>query len=427
MTMCGVSERLLVWGEQRLEGEIEISGAKNASLPILAASLLGCGKTVVGNVPQLADVDVMRRLMQFCGAIVMQEGHTVSVQIGELAGDPLCKCKLASEIRYSIHLFTALLLRLGRIQMPLPGGCSIGSRKLDSYVLGLSRLGAKVELTDDGMIGHIRSLHGANIVLEYPSVSATENVLMSCCLAKGVSTIRNVAKEPEVVDLANYLRSMGAEIAGAGTDIIKVRGVRELDGACHTVIPDRVETGTYMVAGAITDGDILLKNTRSDLLQAVTSALSSIGVSVEEERGGMRVRSSGHLHPVRIVTDVYPGFPTDMQPIVTTLLTKANGRSEIKETIFERRFGHVPELVRMGADVRVSGNGVLVEGPTKLTGSRVKARDIRSGGALLVAGLAAEGLTVIEDANQIARGYEDPVKKLIGVGAECELTSPSSH
>jgi UDP-N-acetylglucosamine 1-carboxyvinyltransferase len=296
---------------------------------------------------------------------------------------------------------------------------------LDSFIVGLTELGAEIRARNDVITARLTKLHGSHIVLEYPSVSATESTIMAACLSEGKSIIRNVAKEPEIVDLANFLNSMGARIVGVGTDIIEVEGVDELGGAEHTIIPDRVETGTYMVAAAVTGGDVVLKNTKLDHLESVVTTLKRIGVKIEDLGSGTRVSLTGRLCATDIVTEVYPGFPTDMQPIVTPLLAIASGESRIRETIFEHRFNHVPELVKMGADIRTVADTMFVRGPREMRGAEVGALDLRSGASLVLAGLAARGETIIDGAEQIFRGYEDLLGKLKRVGAKCALVESS--
>jgi len=411
-------EKIVVKGGRKLKGAINISGAKNAALPIVAASLLTKEEVILHNVPRLGDISLMIELIRSVGAKVDFKNNTIRIKVEKLTAKTLSDNALVSKIRYSTHLIGALLPQLGEINIPFPGGCKIGTRKLDSHIKGLTGLGAKVIVKD----GHIKAksdgLEGSHIVLEYPSVGGTENTMIAACLAKGTSVIENTAKEPEIVSLANFLNSMGADISGAGTGVITINGNNELSGTEYIIIPDRIETGTYMVAAAITNGDVLIKDTDLSLLESVVSKLREVGVEIEEVDDGMRVTSSDKFHPVDIVTEVYPGFPSDMQPIITPLLLLADGESTIKETIFDSRFNHVSELRKMGADIKVDGDTSFIKGASKLRGAEVKASDIRSGAALVLAGLAAEGETEIDQANQILRGYEDPLLKLRNVGAQ---------
>jgi len=330
---------------------------------------------------------------------------------------------LASEIRSVNGMFGALLHRLRTLKLPLPGGCEIGARKIDLHISSLQELGVRINTDKTHLIAKSEELHGCSTVLPYPSVGVTENLMIAACLAKGVSTIANAAKEPEVVDLANFLNSMGAEIEGAGTDFVKINGVDELSGTNHTVIPDRIETGTYVTAAAITNGDILLRNVDLSLLESVVKLVESVGVNIQRFEKDVRATSSGEFHPMDIITEPYPGFPTDMQPIITPLLVMADGVSTIKETIFERRFNHVTELIKMGADMKIKDNELFIKGPSKLKGTKVEALDLRAGGSLMLAGLVAEGQTIIAGAHQIFRGYENPLAKLRKVGANCTLVS----
>jgi UDP-N-acetylglucosamine 1-carboxyvinyltransferase len=418
-------DKITIVGGRRLQGEITMSGAKNAALPILAASLSTGKEVVLHSIPMVRDVHVMIELMRACGARVEVAGDTVRVEASRLDGDSLLDNPLVHEIRYSIHLLTALLPRVKKVAIGAPGGCVIGVRRLDSFIVGLTELGAEIRARNDVITARLTKLHGSHIVLEYPSVSATESTIMAACLSEGKSIIRNVAKEPEIVDLANFLNSMGARIVGVGTDIIEVEGVDELGGAEHTIIPDRVETGTYMVAAAVTGGDVVLKNTKLDHLESVVTTLKRIGVKIEDLGSGTRVSLTGRLCATDIVTEVYTGFPTDMQPIVTPLLAIASGESRIRETIFEHRFNHVPELVKMGADIRTVADTMFVRGPREMRGAEVGALDLRSGASLVLAGLAARGETIIDGAEQIFRGYEDLLGKLKRVGAKCALVESS--
>ena len=414
-------ERIVIKGGRKLKGNINISGAKNAALPIIAASLLTKKEVILHNVPLSMDVHMMTDLVRSTGAKVGFENDVMRIQAVKVRGGPLSDNVLASEIRSVNGLLGALLHRLKRIKVPLPGGCEIGTRKIDLHISALTKLGAEVDITKTHIIAKSNELYGCRVVLPYPSVGVTENTVIAASLAKGASTIENAANEPEIVDLANFLNSMGAEIKGAGTSVIKINGVEELGGTDYTIISDRIETGTYMVAAAITNGDILLKNADLSLLERVALILNEIGVEIEEVNEGVHITSSGRFHPVDIITEPYPGFPTDMQPIITPLLSIADGESTIKESIFDRRFNHVPELIKMGADMKINGDTLFIKGPSKLKGAKVKALDLRSGGSLVLAGLIAEGETTIDGVHQFFRGYEKPLSKLKSVGANCTL------
>lgn len=414
-------ERIVIKGGRKLKGTIRISGAKNAALPIIAASLLTKKEVVLHGVPNVRDVHMMAELVRSTGAKLGFENDVIRIQAVKVRGEFLSDNMLASEIRSVNGLLGALLHRLKRIKVPLPGGDRIGTRKLDTHISTLTELGAEVNIKKTHIITKSNKLYGCRLVLPYPSVGVTENAMIAASLAEGASTIENAAKEPEIVDLANFLNLMGTEIRGAGTSVIKINGVEELSGTDYTVIPDRIETGTYMVAAAITNGDVLLKNADLGLLERVVSMLNEVGVEVQELSEGVHITSSGRFNPVNIITEPYPGFPTDMQPIITPLLSIADGKSSIKETIFDCRFNHVPELMKMGANIRVNGDMAVIEGPTQLKGAKVKALDLRAGGSLMLAGLIAKGETAIEGVHQIFRGYEDPLIKLKNVGANCTL------
>jgi UDP-N-acetylglucosamine 1-carboxyvinyltransferase len=416
-----MADKIVLNGGRKLRGHITISGAKNAALPIMAASLLTRKEVTLHNVPIVRDVQMMVELLRCAGAKVIFKNNTVCVKATKVNGKHLSNNVLASEIRSVNGMFGALLHRLKRIKLPFPGGCEIGARKIDLHILSLQELGVEVTASQMCIIAESDKLHGCHIVLPYPSVGVTENLMIAASLAKGVTTITNVAREPEIVDLANFLNSMGAEIEDAGTNFMKITGVEELSGTEYTIIPDRIETGTYIIAAALTNGDILLENVDLSLLEEVVQVVERVGVKIEEFEKSIHVISSGKLYPVDIITEPYPGFPTDMQPIITPLLTMADGVSKIEETIFERRFNHIPELTNMGANIKIKDNRLFIKGPSKLKGTKVKALDLRAGGSLMLAGLVAEGQTIIEGANQIFRGYENPLTKLKKVGADCTL------
>jgi UDP-N-acetylglucosamine 1-carboxyvinyltransferase len=413
----------MINGGRRLRGQIAISGAKNAALPIMAASLLTRKEVTLHNIPNVNDIAMMIDLVRSAGAKVTFDNNTVCIQAPKVTGKYLSNNVLASEIRSVNGMFGALLHRLKTIKLPLPGGCEIGDRKIDLHISTLQELGVKISSDETHLIAESDELHGCCTVLPYPSVGVTENLMIAASLAKGVSKITNAAKEPEIIDLANFLNSMGAEIEGAGTNFIKINGVEELSGTEYTVIPDRIETGTYLVAAAITNGDILLKNVDLSLLINVVKILERAGVQIETLEKNVHVTPSGKFCSIDFITEPYPGFPTDMQPIATPLLVMADGVSTIEETIFERRFNHVTELIKMGADIEVKDNKLFIRGPGRLKGTKVEALDLRAGGSLMLGGLVAEGQTIISGAHQIFRGYENPLAKLRKVGADCALIS----
>jgi UDP-N-acetylglucosamine 1-carboxyvinyltransferase len=414
-------KKILVKGGNRLKGVVRISGAKNAAQPILAASLLTKEKVILHNVPALGDVKTMNALLSSIGADVHFENNTAEITASTLNVDKLSHSTLATQIRGSTHVLAALVPRFKRIEIPLPGGCNIGARNLDIHISGLTLIGARMNMKSSTLVTKIGELHGYPITLKFPSVSATYNIMIAASLAKGITIIQNAAKEPEVVDLANFLNSMGADICGAGTGTIKINGVNELGKTEYTIMPDRIETGTYLAAAAITKGDVLIKNTDLSFLESTVLALKKIGAIITVNDEGVRVTAKERLCSTDIVTGVYPAFPTDMQPVIAALLTVAEGESTMKETIFDNRLGYAQELLKMNADIRVVGDTLHIKGSKKLVGAQVSANDIRSGAALLVASIAAEGNTVIENAQQILRGYEDPVEKLRTIGAECSL------
>jgi UDP-N-acetylglucosamine 1-carboxyvinyltransferase len=412
-------EKIVIKGGRKLKGTVNISGAKNAALPIMAASLLPYqGRTKLLNVPMVNDVLTLGRALDKLGARVHLSEYCALIDTNNVDNYmmPLGESK---EMRASILVTGPLLARFGQVIVTEPGGCLIGNRPIDIHLAGFKALGAKVKKVNKQYLKiEANFLEGNKINFRFPSVGATENLMMAACLAKGKTTIENAAREPEIVDLANFLACMGAKIKGAGSSTIKIEGIKELVATEYTIMPDRIETGTYLVAAAITHGSILLKNSDLTLLGKVVSKMRKVGVEIEEVDEGVRIASSDTFHPINLVTEVYPGFPTDMQPIITPLLSIADGESTIKEAIFDQRFHHVPELRKMGAKINLCGNTIFINGVTKLRGAEVKARDIRSGGSLILAGLVAEGETTITGVNQILRGYEKPLEKLRNVGAE---------
>ncbi|MGI6668172.1 MAG: UDP-N-acetylglucosamine 1-carboxyvinyltransferase [Acetivibrionales bacterium] len=411
--------RLIVSESRNLKGRVRVSGAKNSALPILAASLLTDGKSVIDEIPYLNDVKIMCDLVKSLGAtVVMHENQgRLEISCGSLS-EVVAPYELVNKLRASFLVAGPLLAKAGYVRISLPGGCAIGSRPVDLHLKGFMALGASIT-QGHGYVEARRNrrLKGGKVYLDFPSVGATENIMMAASLADGLTVIENAAIEPEIVDLATYLTSMGADIKGAGTDTIKVTGVKELKGANHTIIPDRIEAGTYMVAAAISGGDIVVENVVTDHLKPVTAKLREAGVEVSEELTSIRVRG-GELNAVDIKTHPYPGFPTDMQSQMTSLLSIASGTSMVIETIFENRFMHVCELKRMGANIKVEGRSAIIEGCKKLTGAKVKTTDLRAGAALILAGLIAEGITEILDIEHIDRGYMKLDEKLKGLGAE---------
>ncbi len=412
-------ERLIVTGGKKLSGSIKVSGAKNAVLPIIAASLLGATTSRLEEIPALEDVGTISEVLRQLGVSVStEEAGTLIVNSGELSG---CEApyELVRKMRASFLVMGPLLARAGQARISLPGGCAIGTRPIDLHLKGFEALGAEIVLGHGYIEARARQqLKGARIYLDFPSVGATENIMMAACLAEGQTILENPAEEPEIVDLANYLNAMGARIRGAGTNVIRIEGVKELKGTTHAVIPDRIEAGTYMVAAAITGGDVWLENALVEHLKPVTAKLKEAGVVIEEKIDGVMVRGTTTVKAVDVKTLPYPGFPTDMQSQFMALMTVASGTSVITETVFENRFMHVDELKRMGASIKIEGRSAIVEGVANLTGCPVKATDLRAGAALVLAGLVAEGKTEISCIHHIDRGYEDIVGKLSSLGAD---------
>ena len=410
--------RLIIQGSRPLKGRVRISGAKNSVLPIIAASLLADGRCVIEEVPYLNDVKIMCELVNSLGASTefSEDWTRLEISCRSLL-NTMAPYELVNRMRASFLVAGPLLARCGHVKISLPGGCAIGSRPVDLHLKGFAALGGSItqghgyiEISSNGR------LKGSKVYLDFPSVGATENTMMAAVLAEGNTIIENAAIEPEIVDLATYLTSMGADIKGAGTDTIRINGVKELHPANHTIIPDRIEAGTFMVAAAITGGDITIDNVVPDHLKPVTAKLREAGVEISEELTSVRVKGSS-ISPVDIKTHPYPGFPTDMQSQITSLLSVAKGTSVVIETIFENRFMHVCELKRMGANIKVEGRSAIIEGCERLTGTKVKATDLRAGAALILAGLCAEGTTEIMDIEHIDRGYYRIDEKLKNLGA----------
>jgi len=412
--------KLIVSESKPLKGTVRVSGAKNSVLPILAASLLGDRESIIEEIPYLSDVKIMCDLLKSFGAKVEFSDNKTKLRIDSNSiNNAIAPYELVNKMRASILVMGPLLAKMGVAKISLPGGCAIGSRPVDLHLKGFAAMGA--EITQDH--GYIEArvngrLRGNKIYLDFPSVGATENIMMAAVLAEGQTIIENAAIEPEIVDLATYLTTMGADIKGAGTDTIKINGVDSLKGATHAVIPDRIEAGTFMVAAAITAGDVRIENVVPDHLKPITAKLREAGVEVSEELSSIHVKSDGNIKPIDIKTHPYPGFPTDMQSQMTSLMTRADGTSMVIETIFENRFMHLAELKRMGANVKIEGRSAIIEGRCKLTGARVRATDLRAGAALILAGLTAEGITEITDIEHIERGYVNIHEKLNQLGAD---------
>lgn len=409
--------KIIVEKSPPLRGTVRISGAKNAVLPIMAASLLSRDKCILEDTPVLNDVEVMSEVLVSLGADVKKiSGGKLEINSRNIDNFE-APYDLVRRMRASFLIMGPLLARMGKVRISLPGGCAIGTRPIDLHLKGFNALGADITLGYGYIEARADKLKGSTIYLDFPSVGATENIMMAAALAEGKTVIENAAEEPEIVDLANFINKMGGCIKGAGTDTIRIEGVKELKGAAHTVIPDRIEAGTFMVAGAITGGDITVENVVVNHLMAVIAKLREAGVVIEEAPGGLRVYTPERVKAVDIKTLPYPGFPTDMQAQMMALMAVSRGTSVIIETIFDNRFMHVNELRRMGANIKIDGRTAVVEGVQQLTGAQVKATDLRAGAALVLAGLVAEGATEVIDVQHIDRGYVKIEEKLKKLGA----------
>ena len=409
-------EKLKIVGNGPLNGDITVSGAKNAALPILCASLLTADTLRLTNVPQLRDVLTTQKLLQGMGARVM----TDNVHEYELTASDIhtlqAPYELVKTMRASILVLGPTLARFGEASVSLPGGCAIGSRPVDQHIKGLAAMGADIVI-EHGYVKARGKLKGARVVMDMVTVTGTENLMMAACLADGETVIENAAREPEVVDLANCLVAMGAQISGAGGDVIRIRGVEKLHGATHRVMPDRIETGTYLCAAAVTGGEVRLTGTSASYLDAVIDKLMDAGCEVFAERDAIRLKAPARLTAVSLRTSPYPAFPTDMQAQFMAINAVADGSAVIRETIFENRFMHAVELQRLGADIKIDGNTAFVKGVARLQGATVMATDLRASASLIIAGLVAEGQTTIERIYHLDRGYERLEEKLSALGA----------
>lgn len=413
-------EKIIVRGGNKLNGTVEIEGAKNAVLPILAASILPTeGRTVLHNVPILSDVFTMNNVIRFLNVKVGFDEDQKEITVDstdELSYE--APFKYVSKMRASIVVLGPLLARVKHAKVAMPGGCAIGSRPIDLHLKGLEAMGAKIIRNDGYIEATTDGLKGANIYLDFPSVGATQNIMMAATLAKGTTIIENVAREPEIVDLANFLNKMGAHVTGAGTETIKVVGVDHLHGVEHTVVQDRIEAGTFMVAAAITNGNVLIKDAVEEHNKPLISKLEEMGAQVIREDDGIRVIGPEKLKPADVKTMPHPGFPTDMQPQISVAQLAADGTSTLTETVFENRFMHLEELRRMNADFKVEGNAAVLNGPTNFSGSEVAATDLRAAAALILAGLVAKGITQVTHLKYLDRGYWHFNQKLASLGAE---------
>ncbi len=411
-------DRLLVTGGRRLQGAVEIGGAKNSALKLMAAALLAPGRSVIRNVPDIADCRTMAEVLERLGAGVERSDHQVVIDASGSLGIET-PYELVRRMRASILVLGPLLARTGRSRVAMPGGCNIGRRKIDLHVRGLERMGAQFSYDHGYLVAETQGpLRGSMISLDFPSVGATENLLMAAVAARGTTVIENAAREPELQDLADFLTSMGARIDGIGTPTVEIEGVDSFTPTEHTVIPDRIEAGTFAVAACVTGGEVLLRGARSDHLELPFSKLDEAGARISIEPEGIRVAVDGRTHAVDLVTLPYPGFPTDLQPPIMAMLATAEGTSILTENVFESRFMFVDELNRMGADIRTEGHHAVVRGVPRLFSAPVRALDLRAGAALVIGALAAEGVTEISDVGHVDRGYEDIDGKLSALGAE---------
>lgn len=413
-------EQYIIKGGNPLVGEVDISGAKNAALGILAAAIMTDDTVLIENLPDVRDINVLLDAMSEIGVKVERiTRHAVMIN-GSNIGGVSVDYELIKKIRASYYLLGALLGKYKRAEVPLPGGCNIGSRPIDLHLKGFKALGAKVTIRNGSICAEAEHLRGSHIYLDTVSVGATINIMMAASMAEGRTIIENCAREPHVVDVANFLNSMGANIKGAGTDVIRIRGVEKFHATEYSIIPDQIEAGTFMFAAAATKGDVMVKNVIPKHLEATTAKLLEIGCEVEEFDSAVRVVASKRLTSTNVKTLPYPGYPTDMQPQIGVTLALASGTSIVTESIFENRFKYMDELARMGAVVKVEGNTAIITGVEGLTGARVSAPDLRAGAALVIAGLAAEGITIVDDIVYIQRGYENFEEKLQSLGAEIQ-------
>ncbi len=416
-------EQYIIKGGNPLVGEVEIGGAKNAALAILAAAIMTDETVLIDNLPDVNDINVLLEAIQGIGAMVQRvDRHTVKIN-GSAITDFNIEYDYIKKIRASYYLLGAMLGKYKRAEVALPGGCNIGSRPIDQHLKGFRALGADVDIEHGKIVAEAKHLRGTHLYFDVVSVGATINVMMAAAMADGLTIMENVAKEPHVVDVANFLNSMGANIRGAGTDVIKIRGVKSLHKTEYSIIPDQIEAGTFMFAAAATKGDVTVLNVIPKHLDATISKLVDIGCEVEEFDDAVRVVAKNRLRSTQVKTLPYPGYPTDMQPQIGVVLALAQGTSTITESIFENRFKYLDELARMGAVIKVEGNSATIEGVEKFSGARVSAPDLRAGAALCIAGLATDGITIVDDIVYIQRGYERFEEKLRGLGGIIEKVS----
>jgi len=419
------TDKFVVVGGKKLSGKIEVSGSKNSVLPIMAASILSNKEVIIHDVPSISDVAEMTKMLEIVGAKVKKEGNVYTIDASNVQPQEFSE-NIVRKIRASSLFMGPMLGKFGSIKVAYPGGCNIGSRPIDLHLKGFEKLNAVINEKHGYIEANGANLKGGTIYLDFPSVGATQNLIMASCLIQGDTVIKNAAREPEIVDLQNFLNSMGARVRGSGTDTIKITGVKKLGSAEHYLIPDRIEAGTHMIAAAVTGGDVVVRNVIAEHLVPLTSKLKEAGCQVDEGEYEIRVRRSGDIRALDIKTLPYPGFPTDLQPQMMVLLTFAKGVSVIVENIFENRFKHVDELKRLGAGIKVEGRVAIIEGVKKLTGAFVTATDLRAAGALVLAGLVSEEATVIENIHYLDRGYEDFERKYNNLGAKIIRVGNSS-
>lgn len=422
-------DKIVVKGGRILKGKVRVEGAKNAVLPVLAAALLASkGKNIIRDVPNLADVYTINEVLKSLNAEVNYNPNTNEVVIDSSSTlSSEAQFEYVRKMRASILVMGPLLARNGFARVALPGGCAIGSRPIDQHLKGFEAMGAEISFGH----GYVEAktegrLQGAKIYLDFPSVGATENILTAAALAEGTTILENAAKEPEIVDLANFINEMGGRVIGAGTDTIRIEGVTELEGTLHHIIPDRIEAGTFMVAAAITKGDVIIENAVPEHMAALIAKMEEMGVHINEEENGLRIRATGTLKSVDIKTMPHPGFPTDMQSQIMSLMLTATGTGILTETVFENRFMHVEEFRRMNGNVKIEGRSVIMQGPSKLQGAEVAATDLRAAAALILAGLASEGVTRVNELYHLDRGYVNFHLKLAALGADIERVNIES-
>ena len=422
-------DKMIVQGGSRLQGTVKAEGAKNAVLPIIAATILATkGKSVLTNVPILSDVFTMNNVLRNIDIEVEfdEDNHTIIADATRSVNWE-APFEYVSKMRASIVVMGPLLARLGRAKIALPGGCAIGTRPIDLHLKGFEAMGATIKIEDGFVIAHAEHLHGAKIYLDFPSVGATQSIMMGAVLAEGTTLLENVAREPEIVDLANFLNRMGARVHGAGTETIRIEGVKELVATDHSIIPDRIETGTFMVAAAVTNGDIFIEDAIADHNKPLISKLKEMGVVIEEQNNGVRVIGPRHLKPTDVKTMPHPGFPTDMQAQMTIAQLLSSGSSTMTETVFENRFMHLEEMRRMNIDFKIEGQTVLIYGNSDLQGAEVAASDLRAAAALIIAGLVAKGYTRVTNLSHLDRGYYQFDRKLQNLGANIERVNEDEN